>query len=64
MFLLRRCWFVLAITLSIIPAAFASSSIYMPVERLSAFSRRRQARSSTAPPSGFDATTGALSTYV
>jgi hypothetical protein len=55
---------VLAITLSIIPTAFASSSIYMPVERLSAISPLIVEGTVSRIASGFDSTTGALSTYV
>jgi len=56
--------FVIAITLLSTSAVRGASSIYMPVEKLASISPLVVEGSVVRTASGFDATTGALSTYV
>src|SRR5262249_13838060 len=64
MYSVRRCGFVLAITLSIVPGIFASSSIYMPIERVASIAPLIVEGTVSRTASGFDPETGSLSTYV
>jgi hypothetical protein len=59
-----RIAFVIAITVGSMPGAWASSSIYMPVERVAAISPLIVEGTVARVASGFDPLTTALSTYV
>jgi hypothetical protein len=59
-----RIGFVIAITVRLMPAAWATSSIYMPVERVAAISPLVVEGSVVRTASGFDPLTMTLSTYV
>lgn len=62
--LFHRCaGFVIAMTLPIMPAALAASSIYMPVERVAAISPLVVEGTVARTASGLDPETGALATY-
>jgi len=60
----RRLSLVIAVTLSWVSVAVATSSIYMPVERVAAIAPLIVEGVVARTASGFDPATGALSTYV